>query len=122
MTLVLIIAESNRLPDNTRNPACACSARDTGRITFSFRLAIRHVLGDRATCDVSAALQAPRLQQRVHHRGNAAGSMKVFTQQFARRFQIHQQGNIVPFRFPCLDREIDADMARDRRHVRWAVG
>ena len=71
---------------------------------------------------VSASrVEAPGLDQLLDHRRHAAGAVELLAQILAGRLHVDQERDVVAH-LPVLDVELDAHVARDRDHVRRAVG
>ena len=69
-----------------------------------------------------AFMDQPLRDQLRHHSGNAPGAIIILAQIFACRLEIDQQGNLVPDALPILERQVDADMAGNRRQMNGRVG
>ncbi len=67
-------------------------------------------------------MNAPREQELVHHRRQAAGAIVFLAEIVARGLHVHQQRHVVADGLPILDVERHADMARDRVDVDGRVG
>ena len=66
-------------------------------------------------------MEAAGLDQLLDHRRHAAGAVELLAQILAGRLHVDQERDVVAH-LPVLDVELDADVARDRDHVRRAVG
>ena len=81
------------------------------------------VLGEGLAVDGErVAVQAPGLQQFVHHRRQAAGAEIILAEIFAGRLHVDQQRHVVADLFPVLDGERDADVARDGIEMDRRIG
>ena len=119
-----MIAESNRLPCSTLKPAFARSGLSYGRMTSRVGdLGLGDVLADGLAVDGErVAVEPAGREQFVHHRRHAAGAIIFLAEIFARRLHVDQERHVVADRLPVLDRELDADMARDGDEVDRRVG
>ena len=120
-----MIAESNRLPRSTLKPAFARSGLLYGRMTLGVGRPWRLATFSATVLPlmVSASpLQPAGREQFVHHRRQPAGAIIFFAEIFARRLHVDEERHVVADRLPVLDRELDADMARDRDEVNGRVG
>src|SRR5665213_307554 len=53
---------------------------------------------------------------------DTAGAIEILAQVFAGRLQVHQQRQLVAVGLPVIDRELDADVARECDHVHGRIG
>ena len=120
MTLVFMIAASNRLPRSTMKPASSISGRSNGRMTRSSSIAApRQFSPMRAAVDGQRGLvDQALLHQLVDDRRHAAGAVVILAEIFAGRLQIHQQRHLVALGLPVGEFQRDAGMCRAMA-ARW---